>query len=236
MIPSRAARLFSIFVAPLSLLAIGVSSQSAYAESVRISDRRCVASGVGQVHEAITDYGSYARLPGAELSVAGIRLLKMTKSQSIDRIKLGTDGDRTDSLLLVEMRPLNLTDGRLYPRILLRCQSDSSAASALEHHCRPATAGDLSEYRRGGSVPAPFGLASFRSSLKADAASSDCGSGQTLLDYSVDIETAPQDVERIKSALLMPFFPLPEQQFFKTYYENFYSSWVRSLEASAKAR
>ena len=211
----------------LMILLTAFLSEFAQASTVTIADHRCVNAPVDQVVKAVTDYSHYSQIPEATLSMLGMTIMKMTKSQEIRK-----DANRSDdSIVYIELRPLNFGDDKkdLFPRFFIRCKVTEFAGSA-HHECHSLTSADLADYGRPGNAPAPFGLAHFDSDLQIDGVSSACGAGQSQITYNLAMEPNDSDVNKILSSSGLGALSLPQDQFFKAYYQNFYNGWVKTIQ------
>ena len=212
----------------LSLMALSIfTSAIAQAGIVNIADRRCVPAPVDHVAAAITDYTNYAKIPEATLTILGMSILKMTKSQEIKKVA----GRIDDSIVYIELRPLNFGDDKkdLFPRFFIRCKVTTISDTQVKHECHNLTANDLSEYGRPGAAPVPFGLAHFDSELLIDGDPKNCGAGQSLMTYTLALDPNDADVNKIQNGSGFGGFPLPQEQFFKAYYQNFYNGWTKTV-------
>jgi hypothetical protein len=204
--------------------------QTALANDVNVTDQRCVHSSLNEAVQAVTNYTGYSKLSGAALSLLGMNVLKMTKSQEIQK----DPSSHNDSIVYIELRPLNFGEDKkaLFPHFFIRCELTMTGPNKAQHECHWLTASDLSDYERPGASPQGFGLADFHSTLEIDANSGQCPAGQTHLSYQLVMQANDQDVSTIQRASGFSAFPLPEDQFFHAYYENFYQSWATSIEGS----
>lgn len=201
---------------------------TANATIVTVDDSRCVDATISRVHEFITNYENYSKLPGArfEKSVPGfgtMPMLTMVKSQSRFSVQTASE---TDAFVWVVLQPTNVTDSTVYPRFLIHCSSAFDNASHFAHNCNLAQ--DKQHY----------GLANFTSSLQVTANAPDCAANQSRLVYRLVLESNSNEVLQIKKAATAMLGPVigpivaiffNEETFFRSYYVNFYDSWAKAL-------
>jgi hypothetical protein len=204
-----------------------LASITASAAPVTISDRRCVSGGTDHVVKAVTDYQNYSKIPEATLSIVGMKILTMTKSQEVKKVTASSD----DSIVYIELRPLNFGEDKkdLFPRFFIRCRVSTQGLGSVRHECHSLTKNDLSDFGRPGLVPVPFGLSQFDSELLIEGDSANCASGESQITYKLVMDPNDSDVSKVQTGSGFGSFPLPQDQFFKAYYQNFYNGWTKTI-------
>lgn len=224
-----------------SFLFYFLMASTSFAAVSPLEDSRCVSASLQKVHDSITDYNNYTEIEGAKLSkkilIFNYPLLTMTKSQASYIKKLPNE---TDAIILVELQPTKLDNSRFYPQFILRCQSLWTSESEFSHACL------LNKKAR------HYALKDFHSSLKVTKNSNICPQDRpTLLQYKLVLESDPVAVAEIREQVLgLPKFSnelaeaarqeflsiletlYNEEEFYNTYYQNFYNGWVKSLQES----
>ena len=208
-------------------IAAAAATFDARAAKVVIHDTRCVTAPSQRVHDMMTDYEGYVKLPGAkyEMKIAHVGklpLLTMVKSQSRYTAR---DARETDAKVWVVLQPTNLTDAAYYPRFLLHCVSHHEGERNFTHTC--ALEAEKPHY----------GLDGFNSTLEATADAPSCEKGQLRLEYTLTLTSNDSHVEEIKKKVVEPAGLLGpilaklfnEETFFRGYYLNFYESAVQAL-------
>jgi len=185
---------------------------------------RCMSGPLEAVLKHVTDYSGYTQSSGATLTLAGIPILKMIKSQEVPRVSNQHD----DSIVYIELRPMNFGADKkdLFPRFFIRCKLSQISASAARHECRSLNPQDLLDYGRPGNVPQAFGLSRFESSLRIEQGTNGCRPDQVSLNYQITLESLERDVAKIQEGAGLSALPLPEEKFFRSYYENFLQGWL----------
>ena len=209
------------------LTVLTLASLTASAAPITISDRRCVPGSTDHVVKAVTDYQNYSKIPEATLSIVGMKILTMTKSQEVKKVATSSD----DSIVYIELRPLNFGEDKkdLFPRFFIRCRVSNLGPTSVRHECHSLTKNDLSDFGRPGNVPMPFGLSQFDSELQIESQSPSCVTGESQITYKLVMDPNDADVSKIQMGSGFGSFPLPEDQFFKAYYQNFYNGWTKTV-------
>ncbi|MCC6278389.1 MAG: hypothetical protein IT289_10795 [Oligoflexia bacterium] len=222
------------------IILIALLAGQARAADVSISNNRCVLYNADTVHKRIVDYDSYKDLDDGivfdlNLNANANGLIKipaidMVKSQS--RFET-VPGRNTLAKVLVTLQPMNVSDGSVYPRFVMQCQSTWVSDTSFNHQCDI-----LPQYPT-------YGLVGFSSRLSVIEKPGSCANGSHL-DYSLLLRSESSHITAIKGAvtqeLKKKFAILPanvlrgavdrlfdEETFFKSYYTEFYNRWLSSL-------
>ena len=224
---------------------------SARADGLTRDDVRCVNASVRTVYQWLLDYENYKNLDddiGFDLMGKKRRLVDMIASSPVPSPSAQNTDIRNDSMVFIVLRPLSATDGKFYPRLLIRCQADFAENNSFNHHCELVERNNMPDtmkpedalynYRN-------FGLSKFATSLHAETYRPElnikgCEVGQTLLQYNFQLGENKKHVERVKTAALGPFSKLAALAealssmfdtgaFFSWYYQEFYNAWASSI-------
>ena len=196
-------------------------SVGAHASVVTIEEHHCVSASAAKTFQFLTDYNTYSSRPGAVYKIIGVDALKLTKSQ---RQSIKNDSTSRDDYLWLVLQPLNLTDGKLYPRFLLRCNASWSNSTDFTQTC------EMQKDKQ------HFGLDDFSLSVQASAQDSQCSSG-TGIQLQVILNGNSSDIQKIKDQAFKIAGPLApmmdqlfnEESFFRSYYENTFKVWMKVL-------
>lgn len=193
---------------------------------VLVQGNKCIASTVKNFSDYIKDYSQYSVRPATRYKVNFVvdttTLLQMTKSQVEWTKKTNTE---TEANVWVVMRPLNITDGTIYPRFLMTCNTLESGGG-FKQRCQ------LQPNKT------HYGLDNFASIMAVKANSNLCPTRKsTLVNYQILLRGNSAQIAKIKDTALKPagilapvlssFFNT--ETFFKNYYQNFIEETVREF-------
>lgn len=199
-----------------NLFSLPIVFFSLHAQATELSAHHCTRTSQSELVSELTNYDQYYRYSGSsyEMSILGtsLPLLSMIKSQS----KLMSPGS---SVVWIVLQPMGVSQAELMPRFLLKCDSAQVSSGAAKISCSMLKS------------KTHFGVDDLNIQVTVDSNDSKCGAGKTGVNVHVNLSGNKAEIEQVKAEVLKPAGPFKgilsslfnEDDFFKNYFENFYS-------------